>query len=226
MEENVRKIYEKSLITYGRLKREVDTLYLSVLGREDITRLLEDALYTEEVLKAKGCITMSTLAKELGMKSAKQLQSELRAVGVLYKNQEGEWELTSRFSGHGLTKVRTLNFKGRVSHYFVWTEKGRHFIHLLKERGEITSTPMPVHKKESPEIVFKTVHTDRCPHTYQELVEKLKIETKCLLGLASRMMSGELSEIERKDLINGIFDCSKTLSNTASDISKECLKKL
>jgi anti-repressor protein len=91
--------------------------------------------YHDEVLQAEGLISPTEIAKELGMRSAVQLNRRLCALGVMYK-VNGTFALYSRYSGRGMSKYRTFTYRNKYEelmskNHLYWTELGRRFIHSL-----------------------------------------------------------------------------------------------
>jgi len=75
--------------------------------------------------------TTTELAKELNMRSAKQLNEELAKKGIQYK-QNDTWLLKAKYSGLGFaeTKQGVKEQRGKMFSYYntQWTLKGREFI--------------------------------------------------------------------------------------------------
>ncbi|MBO5794197.1 MAG: phage antirepressor KilAC domain-containing protein [Bacteroidaceae bacterium] len=93
--------------------------------------------YTDEVLLSKDCLTITQIAKELGM-TAQTLNKLLSDQGIQYR-QSNQWMLYSKYAGMGLAQNRTHPYSGskgsvRTQTQMVWTEKGRLFIHNLIKR--------------------------------------------------------------------------------------------
>ncbi|WP_379993847.1 Rha family transcriptional regulator [Dysgonomonas termitidis] len=102
--------------------------------QERIAGLSPKAEYTENVLNSPDTYTSTQMAKELGLRHAKQLHLELKARGILFK-QSDQWMLCSGYTGKGYTGTRTFMYPDkkteipRTSTFTVWTEKGRQFLH-------------------------------------------------------------------------------------------------
>lgn len=77
--------------------------------------------------------TSTELAKELGMLSAIQLNTELSKLKIQYK-QNGTYVLYSQHSGHGYDQIKQeVLDSGKVVYHRRWTQLGRNFIlNLLK----------------------------------------------------------------------------------------------
>ncbi|MDR3266809.1 MAG: phage antirepressor KilAC domain-containing protein, partial [Tannerella sp.] len=91
-------------------------------------------LYYDKVMKSENTYTTTRIAKELGIKNAKELHLRLKEMGILFK-QSGQWMLRAKYCGNGYSKSNTYPFankrtgiEGTVT-YTVWTEKGREFLH-------------------------------------------------------------------------------------------------
>lgn len=106
---------------------------------QQIRELQPRADYTDRILKNKGLVTISQIAKDYGM-SAQQMNRKLNELGVQYK-QSGQWLLYARYQAKGYTHSETFEFKrknGRedVTMETKWTQKGRLFIYArLKSAG-------------------------------------------------------------------------------------------
>jgi Rha family phage regulatory protein len=86
--------------------------------------------YHDEVLDTSSTLTITSIAKELGM-SAIELNSGLHRAGIQYK-QGSVWHLYSKYANWGLTKLRTHKISESETHHTTtWTEKGREFIHCV-----------------------------------------------------------------------------------------------
>lgn len=97
--------------------------------------LKSKADYTDKVLNAESCHHTSSIAKEIGFRSAQVLHKILNEKGILYNNGQ-MWVLYAKYSGLGYTSTRTSPYydtEGRLktNTVTVWTEKGREFIHSL-----------------------------------------------------------------------------------------------
>lgn len=106
--------------------------------------------YNRKVLSSVNTYTTTQIAKELGMKSAKELNKILHEKRVQYK-QNGQWVLYAQHQGKGYIDTRTYTYeygdKTGTNNHTVWTEKGRKFIHhLLNKRlnGKTRQTEMGI----------------------------------------------------------------------------------
>lgn len=107
------------------------------------------AEYADLVLSSASELTTTLIAKELSM-SAQALNKLLHSKAVQFK-QGGVWVLYQKYADQQLARLRTYAYsdtKGQVrtSHYLVWTETGRWFIHKLANPAVTTGSQlMPVH---------------------------------------------------------------------------------
>lgn len=90
--------------------------------------------FYEKVLESNSSFTTSQIADELDM-TAQKLNKILKVENVIYK-QSNEYHLYSKYKGKGYANIRTAPYKDskgvvKTSHYLVWTEKGREFIHSI-----------------------------------------------------------------------------------------------
>ena len=77
------------------------------------------------------CTLTSEFARSIGM-NAPDLYKSLKDMGILRK-EDGEWQLTLKYQGRGLTKKRSsfrYNCQGQLVEivYPVWTPKGIEFL--------------------------------------------------------------------------------------------------
>jgi prophage antirepressor-like protein len=117
--------------------RQLETA--NAMKDQQIKELKPRADYTDKILKNKGLVTVSQIAKDYGM-SAQQMNKKLYELGVQYK-QSGQWLLYSRYHDKGYTHSETINITrndGRpgIKMETKWTQKGRLFIYgRLKSVG-------------------------------------------------------------------------------------------
>lgn len=99
--------------------------------------------YVDTILKSKGTVTITQIAKDYGM-SGPQLNKILHEEKVQYK-QNGQWLLYQKHQDKGYTKSETIditrsNGDPDVAMNTRWTQKGRLFIHeILTKRNIIAS---------------------------------------------------------------------------------------
>lgn len=109
--------------------------------KQIIGELKPKADYTDKILKNKGLVTITQIAKDYGM-SGNAMNDLLHSLGVQYK-QSDQWLLYRQYHGLGYTHSQTINIiraDGRpdVKMNTKWTQKGRLFIYnLLKENGTL-----------------------------------------------------------------------------------------
>ena len=99
-----------------------------------IADLQPKADYVDEVLDSVDCLTMTQVAKGLGM-TVHDLTTRLLQDGIIYE-QSGQYMLYAPYARRGLATCRTHTHRdlfGTVhTHtYLVWTEKGKKFIHEI-----------------------------------------------------------------------------------------------
>lgn len=99
---------------------------------QQIAELKPRADYTDRILKNRGLVTISQIAKDYGM-SAVTMNRKLHELGIQYK-QSGQWLLYSRYQNKGYTHSETIQITradGRedVTMQTKWTQKGRLFIY-------------------------------------------------------------------------------------------------
>lgn len=95
--------------------------------------------YCDLILKSKGTVAISLIAKDYGM-SARGMNKLLHELGVQYRQGE-TWLLYAKYQAKGYTHSKTFDYEdsnGRpqVRLNTEWTQKGRIFLyHLLKDNG-------------------------------------------------------------------------------------------
>lgn len=106
---------------------------------QQIGELKPKADYYDEILKNKGLVTITQIAKDYGL-SGSAMNRKLHELGVQFK-QSGQWLLYSEYHDKGYTHSETVEFEhtdGRsdVKMNTKWTQKGRFFLYeLLKKNG-------------------------------------------------------------------------------------------
>ena len=104
---------------------------------QEVRLLGEQADYCQRVLQSVDCLTTTQIAKEMGM-TGPDLYHWLIALGVIYW-QSGQYMLYADYARMGLAKSRTRGRRNSMgvwhtSHYLVWTEEGRKFIHEIMKK--------------------------------------------------------------------------------------------
>lgn len=131
MEAELKKQSEQSLP--GTYKEALIQLLEQVERNEQLVEervvLLPKADYHDDVLNKDGLITTTTIAKDLGLKSAAKLNQVLYLNRIIYKNGDGwcpyadyEWLVTDGYCDY--QSYKDPNAKP----YLKWTEKGRKWI--------------------------------------------------------------------------------------------------
>ena len=119
--------------------RAMEIMKKSIEQKEQlIADLQPKADYVDEVLDSVDCLTMTQVAKGLGM-TVHDLTTRLLQDGIIYE-QSGQYMLYAPYARRGLATCRTHTHRdlfGTVhTHtYLVWTEKGKKFIneHIKKD---------------------------------------------------------------------------------------------
>ena len=126
--------------TYGI--NEEDKLLLDIISSEDkvsralaindyrnkfVIPLKENAEYTTNVLKSDSLLTVSQIAKDLGM-SAIRLNKLLESLDIQYK-KGGKWYIKAKYQDKGYAQYDTILISdNKTVHNLKWTEKGKKFI--------------------------------------------------------------------------------------------------
>lgn len=108
----------------------------------EVSELKPQAMYCKAMLISDGLVAISTIAKDLGFKSATELNKELHRVGVQYKTSKSSpWQLYSKYADKGYAKTipqPNNTSKGfKTFPHLYWTEAGKKFIYELKQQGVI-----------------------------------------------------------------------------------------
>ena len=118
-----------------------DTLLKVMAEPENILKLCRTLIemqpkveYCNAVLLSDDCMTMTQVAKELGM-TCQELTNYLLDNRVIYA-QSGQYMLYADYARMGYAKNRTHGYRNsknemRTHSYLVWTERGRRFIHEI-----------------------------------------------------------------------------------------------
>jgi len=121
-------------------QKRLDGLTLQLSMKDQvISELKPKADYTDTILKNKGLVTITQIAKDYGM-SGQEMNTVLHEHGVQYKQSE-QWLLYAKYQNKGYTHSETINITrkdGRpdITMNTKWTMKGRLFIYgLLKKSG-------------------------------------------------------------------------------------------
>ncbi|EMJ5513557.1 phage antirepressor KilAC domain-containing protein [Clostridioides difficile] len=105
-----------------------------------IKELKPKADYTDMILKNKGLVTITQIAKDYGM-SGKEMNKILHERGIQYK-QSGQWLLYKQHQGKGYTHSETIDITRSdgmtdVKMTTKWTQKGRLFLYDLLKTNNI-----------------------------------------------------------------------------------------
>lgn len=122
----------------------------SKIKDQQIGELKPKADYYDSILKNKGTVTITSIAKDYGM-SGKGFNEKLHSLGVQYK-QSGQWLLYSKYQDKGYTHSETYSFTRSDGNEDIkmntkWTQKGRLFLYdLLKADGTLPMIEKEVHE--------------------------------------------------------------------------------
>lgn len=103
-----------------------------------IAELEPKGAYYDKILRCKGLINTTVIAKDYGM-SARSFNKMLHEYGIQYK-QGRQWFLYAEYQGHGYTGSQTTDIESEGDSFAVidtkWTQKGRSFLYrFLKKQG-------------------------------------------------------------------------------------------
>lgn len=131
----------KVLTALKQEREEKQALLLANKQKDQIIgELKPKADYTDTILKNKGLVTITQIAKDYGM-SGEKMNELLHSLRIQYK-QNGQWLLYCEHHGKGYTHSETIPIvhkDGRkdIKMNTKWTQKGRLFIYekLKAEKG-------------------------------------------------------------------------------------------
>ncbi len=121
--------------------KRIEGLTLQLSMKDQIIKELKPkADYTDSILKNKGLVTITQIAKDYGM-SGQEMNELLHDLGVQYK-QSGQWLLYLKYHDKGYTHSETIDITrsdGRpdVKMNTKWTMKGRLFVYGLLKDNDI-----------------------------------------------------------------------------------------
>ena len=110
----------------------------NVQQKQQIAELKPKADYTDEILRNKGLVTITQIAKDYGM-SGQAMNQVLHEAGIQYKCS-GQWLLYSKYQSFGYTHSETIAIthndgRDSVEMHTKWTQKGRLFLYdTLKDK--------------------------------------------------------------------------------------------
>ncbi|ALP05076.1 phage antirepressor KilAC domain-containing protein [Clostridioides difficile] len=122
-------------------QKEKEQLQLEGKMKDQVIKELKPkADYTDMILKNKGLVTITQIAKDYGM-SGKEMNKILHERGIQYK-QSGQWLLYKQHQGKGYTHSETIditrsNGMPDVKMTTKWTQKGRLFLYDLLKTNNI-----------------------------------------------------------------------------------------
>lgn len=124
---HVPQTYAEALRAYANEVEQKEKLLLdNKIKDQQIGELKPKADYYDDILKNKGLVTITAIAKDYGM-SGKKFNDKLHELGVQYK-QSGQWFLYTKYQDKGYTHSETFPIKrsdGRpdVKMNTKWTQK-------------------------------------------------------------------------------------------------------
>ncbi len=130
-EERLRR--EQPMSDLDVMCRAVIILKRSVEQKErQIENLQPKADYVDEVLESVDCLTMTQVAKGMGM-TTRELTDILLQQGIIYQ-QSGQYMLYAPYAKRQYARNRTHSYRDlfggvHTRSYLVWTEKGRKFLY-------------------------------------------------------------------------------------------------
>lgn len=105
-----------------------------------IMELKPRADYTDRILRNKGLVTITQIAKDYGM-SGQAMNALLNNLCIQYKSASGQWLLYAKYQNKGYTHSKTIDIvrsdgRSDIVMETKWTQKGRLFLYeKLKTAG-------------------------------------------------------------------------------------------
>ena len=139
---NLPQTFSQALRALAESAEENERLALENVAVKQInSELKPKADYYDEILKNKGTVTTTAIAKDYGL-SGVALNRMLHELGVQYK-QSDQWFLYQEFADKGYTHSETIEITKSDGHKGItmhtkWTQKGRMFLYeTLKASGVV-----------------------------------------------------------------------------------------
>lgn len=98
--------------------------------KEERRKRLEAEARTNRLIHNNHTYSTTEIAKELGMKSAQELNQKLLDMGVHYKDRRGVWLLNAEYSDKGFQNIKQKEIDGKKDpvYYAEWTGIGRDWL--------------------------------------------------------------------------------------------------
>lgn len=102
--------------------------------KEDRKKRLEAEARVERLVHNNRTYSTTEISKELGMKSAQELNQLLCEKGIQYKDRRGVWLLYADYADKGFQNIKQKEKDGAVIYYSEWTGIGRDWLLGLLSR--------------------------------------------------------------------------------------------
>jgi prophage antirepressor-like protein len=96
--------------------------------KEERRKRLEAEARTNRLIHNNRTYTTTEIAKELNFRSAQELNNDLAARGIQYKDRRGVWLLNSEYSGKDFVNIKQKEVNGTTVYYSEWTGLGRDWL--------------------------------------------------------------------------------------------------
>jgi len=134
---------EEALLNPDTIIKLATTLKEERIKNQQLTQVIGElkpkADYTDRILRSKGTVTITSIAKDYGM-SGTEMNKLLHDIDIQYK-QSNIWLLYKKYQDKGYTHSKTFDYtdsKGMPQTRMItqWTQKGRLFLYeTLKNKG-------------------------------------------------------------------------------------------
>lgn len=110
---------------------DFDTMQkLFTAWRSDREKLVAAEARTNRLIHNNTTYSTTEIAKELGFRSAQELNQKLSEMGVQYKDRRGVWLLNAEYSKKGFQNLKQKELEGKTEplYYSEWTGLGRDWL--------------------------------------------------------------------------------------------------
>lgn len=96
-----------------------------------LNRALQAEARTSRLIHNSTTYTTGEIAKELGLRSAQELNERLHEMGIIFKDARGVWQLYSEYAALGFQNIKQREINGAPRYYAEWTGVGRDWLNGL-----------------------------------------------------------------------------------------------
>ena len=100
---------------------------MSLYEEEKSKRIAAEAR-NERLIHNSRTFTSQEIAKELGIRSAQELNARLHEMGIQFKDKRGVWMLYAEYASNGYTEIKQEEINGAPRYHRKWTGSGRDWL--------------------------------------------------------------------------------------------------